>query len=224
MPKPSARSASLAPRFVNLSRLETLGDAVFAFALTLLALDLRLPDVQAGALAQAIVGLLPKLLIFVFAFLVIAQEWDVHQRTMLHIDRADGTFVWLYLLSLMFVVLMPASADILGRFPLQPLALVFLGVNTALHCLASWAMWLRASSDHRLVHADLSAAVISLIGRLWLYPALVIAVTIPLGFISVYPVYAIWLLMPVLSYSYSMWAFRGRLKNAARRREARGTG
>jgi len=128
-------------RSVNLSRLETLGDAIFAFALTLLALDIRLPEIEPTALAQGILTLLPKLLVFVFAFLVIAQQWDVHQRTMLHIVRADGIFLWLNILSLTFVVLMPASADILGRYPLQPLALVFFGMNTALLCLASWVMW-----------------------------------------------------------------------------------
>jgi uncharacterized membrane protein len=67
-------------RFVNLSRLEALGDAIFAFALTLLALDIRLPEIAPAALAQAVLTLLPKLLKFVLAFLVIAQEWDVHQR------------------------------------------------------------------------------------------------------------------------------------------------
>ena len=43
-----------------------------------------------------------------------------------------------------------------------------------------------------------------MIGRLWLYPVLVIAVTMPLAFVSVYPVYAIWFLMPMLSYSFRM--------------------
>jgi uncharacterized membrane protein len=126
-------------RVVNLSRLEALGDAIFAFSLTLLALDLRLPEFASAVLAQGILALLPKLLVFVFAFLVISKEWDVHQRTMMHISHAGGIFVWLYLLLLMFVVLMPASADVLGRFPLQPLALVFFGINTALLCLASWS-------------------------------------------------------------------------------------
>src|SRR5512140_3206696 len=88
-------------RFVNMSRLEALGDAIFAFALTLLALDLRLPAIEPSALAQAMLALIPRLVIFVFTFLAIAQEWDVHQRTMMHIAHADGVFVWLYLLSLM---------------------------------------------------------------------------------------------------------------------------
>ncbi len=197
----------------SLPRLEALGDAIFAFALTLLALDLRLPEIEPTALAEGIGALVPKLLIFMFAFLVIAQEWDVHQRTMMHVGRADGLFVWLNLLSLMFVVLMPASADILGRYPLEPLALTFFGINTALLCLASWLMWQYASHSGKLLDDDIRPYAVKLIARLWLYPPIIIALTIPVSFISVYPVYTVWLLMPILSYSYSLWAFRGNRKS-----------
>lgn len=195
---------------IKLSRLEALGDAIFGFALTLLALDLRLPEVPPNALAQGILALLPRLLIFVFTFLVIAQQWDVHQRTMSHVVRADGIFVWLYLLSLMFVVLMPASADILARYPLQPLALVFFGTNTALLCLASWAMWQWAAHKGRLLDQAMSVDTIKLIGRLWIYPPLLIVISMPLSFLSVYPVYFLWFLMPVISYGYSTLIVRRR--------------
>ena len=200
-------------RIVNFSRLEALGDAIFAFALTLLALDLRLPEIAPTALAQGIALLLPKLLVFVFAFLVIAQEWDVHQRTMMHIARADGVFVWIYLLSLMFVVLMPASADTLGRYPLQPVALLFFGINIALLCLSSWAMWQYASTKGKLLDDDIEPYIVRMISRLWLFPPIIIAITIPLGFISVYPVYVIWFLMPIGSYSYSMWLLRSKRRD-----------
>ncbi len=112
MPLRTRKAEGKSYQVANLSRLEALGDAVFAFALTLLALDIRLPQIASNALAQGLWVLLPKLLVFVFAFLLIAQQWDVHQRTMMHIDHADGLFVWLYLLSLMFVVLMPASREL----------------------------------------------------------------------------------------------------------------
>ncbi len=204
MPRHHERNDQEPHPIVKLSRLEALGDAIFGFALTLLALDLRLAEVPAGQLAQGMVALLPRLLLFVFTFLVIAQQWDVHQRTMSHIVRADGLFIWLYLLSLMFVVLMPASADIIARYPLQPLALTFFGVNTALLCLASWTMWQHASHRGKLIDESLSPRIVKMIGRLWLYPPLIIAVTIPLGFLSVYPVYVIWFLMPVISYTYSI--------------------
>ncbi len=210
---------------VDLSRLEALGDAIFGFAMTLLALDLRLPEVQPGALSQGILTLLPKLLVFVFAFLVIAQQWDVHQRTMSHVARADGLFVWLYLLSLMFVVLMPASADILARYPLQPIALIFFGVNTSLLCLASWAMWRHASRRGRLLDEEISPEVIKLIGRLWLYPPIIICLTMPFSFVSVYPVYVLWFVMPVMSYAYgTMIAKRKRQKRRQAEAPQKGRG
>ena len=37
----------------------------------------------------------------------------------------------------------------------------------------------------------------------------------PLGFVSVYPVYAIWFLLPIFSYAYSLWAFRRNRTEAA---------
>ena len=200
-------------RVVNLSRLEALGDAIFAFALTLLAMDIRVPVIEPNALAQGILSLLPKLLVFVFSFLAIAQAWYNHQRTMMHIVRSDRTFLWLYLLSLMFVVLMPASADILGRYPLQPLSLVFFGINTALLCLASWIMWQYASHPGKLLDDDIEPAGVKLIARLWLYTPLIIVVTMRLVFVCVYPVYVAWLLMPLIFYSYSMWAVRRNRKD-----------
>ena len=209
MPTRKENAGRKASPIVNLSRLEALGDAVFAFALTLLALDLRLPAIEGNSLGQGMLALLPKLRIFVFAFLLIAQQWDVHQRTMLHIARADGIFVWLYLLSLMFVVLMPASADILGRFPLQPISLVFFGINMALLSLTSLIMWRYASSNRgKLLDVDIKAYVVKIISRLWLFPPIIILVTIPLAFLNAYLVYGIWVLMPVITYSYSTWTIR----------------
>jgi hypothetical protein len=108
----------------------------------------------------------------------------------------------------MFVVLMPVSADILGRFLLQPLALAFFGINTALLCLASSGMRQYASHSGRLLEPDFDPYIVKMIASLWLYPPIVIALTISLGYLSVYPVYAIWVLLPVISYSYSMRVLR----------------
>ena len=105
----------------------------------------------------------------------------------------------------MFVVLMPASADILGKYPTQPLALACFGVNTALLCLASWLMWQHASRRGNLLDDTLAPFTVKMISRLWPFPPIVIGVTIPLGFLSVIPVYIIWILMPIISYSYTTW-------------------
>jgi uncharacterized membrane protein len=171
------------------SRLKALADGVFAIALTLLALDLRVGEPRPDSILVTLAQLAPRLLIFVFAFLAIAQQWDVHRRTMEHVARIDATFFWEYALALMFVVLIPASADILGGYPLDPRALVVFGANIALICLSSWAMWRHAQVKAGLLEAGLNPAIAAMIGRLWLYPVAVIALTMPLAFLSVYPVY-----------------------------------
>lgn len=191
------------------ARLGMLADGVFAIALTLLALDLRVSEPKPASLVGALVPLAPRLLIFVFAFLAIAQQWDVHRRTMAHVARIDGVFFWWYALALMFVVLIPASADVLGSYPRAPLSLVVFGTNIALLCLSSWTMWRHAQRTRGLIEPGLSPTAARMIGRLWLYPVLVIAVTMPLAFVSVYPIYVIWFLMPVVSYSFGMPRGRG---------------
>ena len=194
--------------FMSLSRLETLGDAIFAFSLTLLAFDLNLPGLPGSDLKQRLFALLPKLLIFIFTFLVVAQQWDVHQRTLRYVTRADGTFIWLNLLSYMFIVLLPMSADVLGEYPLEPLGLAFFGFNLALFSLISWYLWRYAAGKGNLLQEGLDEQIVKMIGNLWLSTPVIIAICIPLSFISVYPVYFVWFLMPIFSYIISIRTVR----------------
>lgn len=195
-------------RGASMSRLETLGDAIFAFALTLLALDLRLPEMSPDKISQGIISLLPKLLFFVFAFLLVAQQWDVHQRTIRYIELADDLFVWLYLITLMFVVLLPVTANILVRNPFESLALIFFGINLSLLCLASWLMWQYASRNRKLIRTDIEPYVVKMIASLWIYPPIIIIVSLLFICLSITLVYISWFLMPVISYAYSLWITR----------------
>jgi uncharacterized membrane protein len=202
---PGRDDAGELPRiFMSLNRLETLGDAIFAFSLTLLAFDLNLPEIAGGDLKQRLIALLPKLVIFIFTFLVVAQQWDVHQRTLRYIVRADGTFIWLNLLSFMFIVLLPMSADVLGNYPLEPLALLFFGIILAMFSLISWFIWRYASGKGKLLQDGMDSHIVNMIGNLWLSTPVIIAACIPLSYLSVYPVYAIWFLMPIFSYFISI--------------------
>jgi uncharacterized membrane protein len=190
-------------------RLAMLADAVFAIALTLMALDLRVGEPKPPSVPAALLPLAPRLLIFIFAFLAVAQQWDVHRRTMAHVTRMDGILFGWFALALMFVVLIPASADVLGSYPFEPIGLLVFGGNIALLCLASWAMWRHAQRTNGLIEPGLPPETARMIGRLWLYPVLVICLSMPLAFVSVYPVYVIWFLMPVVSYSMRLPPRRG---------------
>ncbi|NTU72135.1 MAG: DUF1211 domain-containing protein [Coriobacteriia bacterium] len=101
-------------RFVNFS------DGVFAIAITLLALDVRLPDPGLGAdalpLAPQLPALLPNLFAFMLSFVVIGGYWVAHRSLLRKVERLDGSIVWLNLLVLFFVVLLPIPTQIVAEY------------------------------------------------------------------------------------------------------------
>ncbi len=90
-------------------------DAVFAIAITLLAIELRLPTqemiehVGAEAASREVVSLF---IAYIVSFLVIALFWSGHMLTWKHVTRATGKLVWCSILQLMFVALMPFATHL----------------------------------------------------------------------------------------------------------------
>jgi uncharacterized membrane protein len=96
-------------------RLEALSDGLYAIALTLLVLELKLPplphDASDAALRGALVELVPKLLAWVLSFWVVAQQ-RLYRLTE-HLDRRLGR---IELLMLALVSLLPFSTALVGEF------------------------------------------------------------------------------------------------------------
>jgi len=77
------------PESLAFERLLFFSDAVFAIAITLLALDIRLPPAHEGtALAQRISSLAPQVLAYVISFFQLAQFWNAHHQLFRHIVLA----------------------------------------------------------------------------------------------------------------------------------------
>jgi TMEM175 potassium channel family protein len=110
----SARTKRSFDRFVNFS------DAVFAIAITLLALDIRLPQRDAGVLAPPLgpqlQALQPNLFAFVLSFAVIGGYWIAHHRVFGMIDRHDGQLIGLNMLTLFCVVLLPFPTQVVADY------------------------------------------------------------------------------------------------------------
>ncbi|GAA4021229.1 TMEM175 family protein [Deinococcus rubellus] len=107
---------------IPLSRLHGLSDGVFAIVMTLLVLQLNLPEVARGlgevaeraAVNQALIDLLGKLAIYVLTFLVTGLSWLSHSRLYTFVRRSDQRLAFLNVLYLMTVSLLPFSAAVLG--------------------------------------------------------------------------------------------------------------
>ena len=129
----------------NLERLAALSDGIFAVAMTLLVLDLRVP--VSGAiqseqplwvsgtmqleleLLKNMVKLTPNLLPYLLSFLTLGIFW-VGQQTQLNLfTRSDRHLTWIHLAFLLAVTLMPFSTGLLAAFITFRLTLVVYWLN-----------------------------------------------------------------------------------------------
>jgi uncharacterized membrane protein len=186
---------------LGLERLVSLIDGVFAVALTLLVLDLKLPS-QDGDLARALVQMLPGFLIYLIAFASVAGYWTIHHGTFRHIRHGDGRLILLSLVNLLFITLFPVSASIMGAHPLDPLAAACLSANSLLYCMSAWALWSYAGANGRLLAEDTDRQTLERVARIMLLVGIGLALAIPIAFLSVYLAYAVWILWPGISASW----------------------
>jgi uncharacterized membrane protein len=143
----------------ELDRLIFLSDGVFAIAMTLLAIDLALPEVaspSAADLGQRLFALWPRYLSFALSFLVIAQYWRSHQRIFRYMIRLDSRFVWLNLVLLLCVAFLPFPTSVLGAYGNDSVSVSLYAGTLAATGVVVLAMWLYATTRHRLVSHELS--------------------------------------------------------------------
>jgi TMEM175 potassium channel family protein len=185
--------------YVNLERLTFLVDGVFAITMTLLVLELRLPESGTANLSQSLLAMLPRLYIYFIAFYSIANHWVVHQRMFRHITNADSKMLWLTILGLLFITLIPASTAIVGRFPTEKLAAACFSANSFLQGTTVWIFWAYVSKKHKQFAADSDPRLLAITSQVWFVISISWFLSILLSFVNVYLTYASWILWPNLA-------------------------
>lgn len=115
------------------SRIESLTDGIFAFAMTLLVLNLNAPQLHGlitnQDLIQNLTALAPRFYIFLLSFALLASAWGVHHRQFSYIRGSDNTLMWINMLRLLFVVIVPFSSVLVGEYGDLPAAAFFFCFN-----------------------------------------------------------------------------------------------
>ena len=145
---------------LGLERLIFFSDAVFAIAITLLALDLRLPGGgESPGNAQLLAQLLeiwPKYLAYVVSFLAIGTFWLGHHRRFRLIRRYDRGLFTLNLLFLMVIAFIPFPTSVISESGNRT-ATIFYALTMILGGLMLAALWWHASWHNRLTEPRLDA-------------------------------------------------------------------
>ncbi len=198
IPQPEAQDH---PSGLSLERIVFFSDAVMAIAITLLAIDLRVPEMTitaaAAELPRQLSELTPRIISFVISFFVIGVYWSGHHRYFEHIRRYDNLLVALNMVFLFFIVLMPFVAGLLGHFPLLPLSIAVYSGAVAATGYAIGAVWWYASHKHRLIEPDLDLRYVHYTNLIAVTVPTFFLISIPFAFLSPYAALAIWWIGPL---------------------------
>ncbi len=156
----------------EMARVEAFSDGVFAIAITLLALDLKVPELPAQAGAAALAGALarewPSYVAFLISFVSVLVMWVNHHGLFTRVRRPDPWFLFANGALLMLVTVVPFSTRLLATWLPRPgaaAACAEYGAHYFFINVAYNLLWLSVASRRRLLKPDVDADEAREIGR-----------------------------------------------------------
>lgn len=177
-------------------RLESFSDAVFAIAVTIMVLEIHVPDSLAFGSDWAVINHFAVLvLIYALSFLVIAILWGSHHYLTFTLPNSDRSTIWLNNHVLFWVTLIPIVARFFGLHPTAPRAAAAYAF-VIMMCTLSFTLLRRHASQvsHNEFHRALHRQVFR---KAWIAIGLY-AAAIPLAFVDVRLSWALFLVLPSL--------------------------
>ncbi len=197
---------------LGLERIVFFSDAVMAIAITLLAVDVRVPEIAATAaraeLPARLAELSPRIMSFVISFVVIGIYWMSHHRYFSFIKRFDFGLMALNLLFLMFIAAMPFVASLLGQYPSLPIGVVGYAADVAAIGFSLGALWWHASRSHRLIDKSLDARTIRAMNLRALGAPVIFLASIPVGLVNPFWGMVVWWVSPLVVFVAARLATR----------------
>jgi len=125
----------------NTERLVFFSDAVFAIAMTLLVIDLHVPEDPTGDALEVITSQVGGFFAYALSFAIIALNWMSHHRKFRVIESHDGTLMFLDLALLFVVAFVPFPTSLLSTFGGERAAVVLYAFTVGLLGVLQFAIW-----------------------------------------------------------------------------------
>src|SRR5918911_738074 len=136
-------------------RIVNLSDGIVAIAITLLVLDIKVPDIPDGMVSSqlpgALLSLWPKYLGYLLSFLGISAFWLIHHSIFRSIRAYDRTLLYLNFLFLMVIAFVPFPTSLLGEYGGHQLPVAIYAATLAVgRLLLTTVYWYSARNDRLL--------------------------------------------------------------------------
>ena len=166
-------------------RIETLSDGIFAVAMTLLILDVKLPpvphEISPIEYFNAVFALWPKIGIFIASFVVLARAWEVHRYIFHSLIRSDHVLLYTNAVYLLSVIFLPFTTSLVGDHPNLSLSAAIYSCNYLALAGFPLLMWLYATRQHRLVASSISPAVVDWVKKRLSLSVVVFTITLAIS-------------------------------------------
>ena len=150
-------------------RIEAFSDGVFAIAITLLVLEIGVPEDDLDDLWSGIADQWPSYLAYVTSFLTIGGIWMAHHGIFRRLKSADATVMQVNLLLLMLVSFLPFPTKLLAETINAPseetAAVVFYGLVLLAISITASLLWRHIAANRDLLEPDVSDEEIKSIGN-----------------------------------------------------------
>jgi uncharacterized membrane protein len=179
-------------------RIEALTDGIFAVVMTLLVLDISVPQISSSHFAisnvvaeaellKRLFDLWPKILSFGISFIILAIYWMAHHRQFNYIKHLDRTLIWINIIFLMAACLLPFSTSLLGQYREQEISILVYGGNSIIIGLLLYIQWWYATRNHhKLVDENLDPIIKGTSSRRLLFGIIVYLIAIGISFVYIH--------------------------------------
>lgn len=149
----------------SLARIEMFSDGVFAIAITLLIIEIKVPPPgsihSAKDLINALIDLWPSYFAFFYAFGGILIQWIIHHNTFMHIDKTSRAFFYTNGFLLFTIVFTPFPTAVLAEYintEYAMPAIVFYGILTVINSFA-WFLFIRSVNKPKRLLNDAFSSI-----------------------------------------------------------------
>ena len=172
-------------------RIEAFSDGVFAIAITLLVLDMKVPHAHGLPIKGGLLALLlrqwPVYLSYFISFVTILIMWVSHHRLFTYIKRSNDMFMFLNGLLLMLVVLIPFPTALLSEYIRSEYSGLVAAIYSGTYLLVAIVfnvLWLYASRNKRLLSKKSDPCLVGNITRQYMFGPPLYLLAFALSFVN----------------------------------------
>lgn len=181
---------------MNKNRMEAFSDGVFAIAITILVLEIKIPIVSSEKLVESFILQTPKILSYVLTFFIIGMYWIAHHQMVHVFNKINRSVLWLNVINLMFVCFLPYPTGLLGGYPFEKFPVLIYAISLSLVNISGTILWLYATSKKEL-ESKINKRSRNYVAIIHSLPVLLYIISILVSNISLYLSYAIFIIVPL---------------------------